>query len=79
LKFTHILEENPLTEFVELPEQYNKLWYSNILCGVIRGALEMVKIVYVTDVLTKPQTTNKLTTYVLIIVLSSVVLLTNNM
>ena len=37
-----ILEDNPLVEFVELPEQYNKLWYSNILCGVMRGALEMV-------------------------------------
>lgn len=39
----NVLEDNPLIEFVELPEQYNKLWYSNILCGVIRGALEMVR------------------------------------
>ena len=38
----NILEDNPLIEFAELPEQYNKLWYSNILCGVIRGSLEMV-------------------------------------
>eukprot|EP01111_Echinosteliopsis_oligospora_P004784 TRINITY_DN17858_c0_g1_i1.p2 TRINITY_DN17858_c0_g1~~TRINITY_DN17858_c0_g1_i1.p2 ORF type:complete len:188 (-),score=43.37 TRINITY_DN17858_c0_g1_i1:744-1307(-) len=42
-EFSLILEENPLVEFVELPEQYNKLWYSNILCGVLRGALEMVQ------------------------------------
>ena len=38
-----VLEENPLNEFVEVPDEYvHKLWYSNILCGVIRGALEMV-------------------------------------
>lgn len=55
-------DENPLTEFVELPEDAippripsdqqsieseglsakEGLWYSNVLCGVIRGALEMV-------------------------------------
>lgn len=36
-------EENPLNNFVDLPEQYrNRLWYSNVLCGVIRGALDMV-------------------------------------
>ncbi|KAL6766806.1 BET3 [Auxenochlorella protothecoides x Auxenochlorella symbiontica] len=39
-----ILEDNPLTDFVELPEQLRGLSYSNILCGVIRGALEMVNI-----------------------------------
>ena len=39
-----ILEENPLTEFVQLPEQLQNLHYSNILCGVIRGALDMVNI-----------------------------------
>ena len=37
-----ILEDNPLTDFVELPEQLSALKYSNLLCGVIRGALEMV-------------------------------------
>ena len=37
-------EENPLAEFVELPEEALEggLWYSNILCGVLKGALEMV-------------------------------------
>lgn len=31
-------------EFVELPPSaYGVLWYSNVLCGVIRGALEMVQ------------------------------------
>jgi hypothetical protein len=41
--FSLIIRENPLADFVILPAPYaNKLWYSNILCGVIRGALEMV-------------------------------------
>jgi hypothetical protein len=40
---TQILEDNPLTDFVELPEQLAGLKYSNLLCGVIRGALEMVR------------------------------------
>ena len=41
--FSLILRENPLADFVILPAAYsNKLWYSNILCGVIRGALEML-------------------------------------
>lgn len=37
-----VLEDNPLAEFVELPDQLTNLRYSNLLCGVIRGALEMV-------------------------------------
>jgi len=37
-----ILEDNPLVDFVELPETCQGLYYCNILCGVIRGALEMV-------------------------------------
>jgi hypothetical protein len=41
--FTLQFDDNPLAEFVELPEEAAKhLWYSNILCGVLRGALEMV-------------------------------------
>lgn len=38
------LDDNPLTDFVELPEKAKGLLYSNVLCGVIRGALEMVQI-----------------------------------
>jgi hypothetical protein len=61
-EFSLILEENPMAEFVELPEQYqNDLWFSNILCGVIRGALEMVHIqvesFFVSDVLKGDSTT----------------------
>ena len=41
-EFSLILDENPLAEFVDLPKEYQSLFFSNILCGVIRGALEMV-------------------------------------
>jgi len=43
-EFFLTLEENPLTEFVELPDNYQNLSYCNILCGVIRGCLEMVQL-----------------------------------
>lgn len=45
-QFSLIFEENPLADFVELPDDgraQDELWYSNILCGIIRGALEMVR------------------------------------
>jgi hypothetical protein len=45
-QFSLVFEENPLADFVELPDDgraQNELWYSNILCGVLRGALEMVQ------------------------------------
>eukprot|EP00013_Stygamoeba_regulata_P008169 CAMPEP_0177686786 /NCGR_PEP_ID=MMETSP0447-20121125/33765_1 /TAXON_ID=0 /ORGANISM="Stygamoeba regulata, Strain BSH-02190019" /LENGTH=132 /DNA_ID=CAMNT_0019196953 /DNA_START=178 /DNA_END=576 /DNA_ORIENTATION=- len=42
-EFSLFLDENPLTDFVELPEKYHGLFYSNIIAGVIRGALEMVQ------------------------------------
>jgi hypothetical protein len=43
-EFSLILEENPLSEFVEMPPDAREggLWWSNVLAGVIRGALEMV-------------------------------------
>lgn len=40
--FGIVFDDNPLAEFAELPEECGGLWYSNVLCGVIRGALEMV-------------------------------------
>ena len=46
-QFSLIFEENPLADFVELPDDgraQDELWYSNILCGILRGALEMVRI-----------------------------------
>ncbi|KAH7546645.1 hypothetical protein FEM48_Zijuj01G0223400 [Ziziphus jujuba var. spinosa] len=36
-----VLEDNPLVDFVELPDTCQGLYYCNILSGVIRGALEM--------------------------------------
>lgn len=54
--FSLILDENPLSDFVELPmDAMKELWYSNILCGVLKGALEMVQldcdIWFISDVL----------------------------
>jgi len=42
-EFSLIIENNPLADFVELPENHSNLKYSNMLCGVLRGALEMVQ------------------------------------
>ncbi|KAI8998679.1 transport protein particle complex subunit [Trametes punicea] len=61
--FTLQFDENPLAEFVELPEEALEggLWFSNVLCGVIRGALEMVQMqvqaAFVSDVLRGDETT----------------------
>ena len=38
------LDDNPLAEFVELPEQLLSLRYNNMIAGTIRGALEMVNL-----------------------------------
>ena len=35
--------QKALNDFVELPETLSALHYSNIVCGVVRGALEMVR------------------------------------
>ncbi|KAJ2078431.1 transport protein particle 22 kDa subunit [Coemansia sp. RSA 988] len=44
-EFSLILDDNPLNDFCELPPKaiQDGLWYSNIFCGVIRGALEMMQ------------------------------------
>mmetsp|Transcript_12088 Transcript_12088/g.25081 ORF Transcript_12088/g.25081 Transcript_12088/m.25081 type:complete len:190 (-) Transcript_12088:10-579(-) len=40
-----VIPENPLAEYVELPAHLtNRLWYSNLLCGVIRGSLEQLQL-----------------------------------
>lgn len=56
--FSLMLTENPLAEFVELPDDdkaSKELWYSNVLVGVLKGALEMVQLEveahFVSDVL----------------------------
>ncbi|KAL8683366.1 MAG: hypothetical protein Q9186_000628 [Xanthomendoza sp. 1 TL-2023] len=56
--FSLIFDENPLADFVELPNDgraQDELWFSNVFCGILRGALEMVQMQveahYVSDVL----------------------------
>ena len=51
-----VMRENPLSDFVVLPNNLkNDLWYSNVLTGIVRGALEMinlkVKAYFVKDIL----------------------------
>ena len=54
-EFSLVMDENPLADFVDLPKEYSNLFFSNILCGVIRGSLEMVnmkvEVKFVKDVL----------------------------
>ena len=39
------MKDNPLNDFVVLPGNIrNELWYSNVLTGIIRGALEMINL-----------------------------------
>lgn len=54
--YSLVFAENPLNFFVELPHtMVGALWYSNVLCGVVRGALEQIGTVtevrYVKDTL----------------------------
>ena len=63
-QFSLVFEELPLADFVELPDDgraQDELWYSNILCGVLRGALEMVQVQveahFISDVLRGNDTT----------------------
>lgn len=43
-EFSILMDQNPLAEFVELPDKYTTLRYSNLLAGAIRGACEMVQV-----------------------------------
>lgn len=60
--FSLIIDDNPLSDFVELPmDAMKQLWYSNVLCGVLKGALEMVQldcdVWFVSDILKGDQQT----------------------
>nr|CAD2140988.1 unnamed protein product [Meloidogyne enterolobii] len=39
-EFSLVIDQNPLTEFVEKPVEFKDLCYSQVICGCIRGALE---------------------------------------
>jgi hypothetical protein len=41
--YSLILQENPLVDYVDLPKSLQGLYFSNMICGVIRGALEAVR------------------------------------
>ncbi|KAJ1755533.1 hypothetical protein LPJ77_003844 [Coemansia sp. RSA 2523] len=62
-EFSLLVEDNPLNDFCELPPRAlgDGLWYSNVLCGVVRGALEMMhmqaRVWFVRDVLRGDDTT----------------------
>jgi trafficking protein particle complex subunit 3 len=42
-EFSLILTENPIIDFVELREEHRDLNYCSLICGVIRGALYMLR------------------------------------
>lgn len=41
-EFSIVFDSNPLTEFVDLPTDHQKITYCNVLAGGIRGALHTV-------------------------------------
>ena len=55
------MDNNPLTDFVDLPSEYSALSYCQMICGIIRGALEMVQLEVTATV--EKVTTNHPTSY----------------
>lgn len=44
VSFNLVFTENPLLNFVELPQDMKALEYQNIICGTIRGAFHTVRL-----------------------------------
>ena len=44
ISFNLVINDNPLTDFVEIPEHLFGLSYNNIICGAIRGAIGSVNL-----------------------------------
>lgn len=49
ISFNIILNDKPLTDFVEIPDHLQGLSYNNIICGAIRGALNSVRKIYLLE------------------------------
>ena len=54
-EFSLMFDQNPLSEFVELPESCINLKYCNLMCGIIRGACEMVFLYRKISIVSDPQ------------------------
>lgn len=42
--YSIVFDANPLCDFVELPKSLSSLNYSSLLCGIIKGSLEQIRI-----------------------------------
>ncbi len=49
--FSLVIKGNPLVEFVEIPAHLKGLKYSNLICGVIRGALQQIQLSVETELI----------------------------
>ncbi|CAJ0942986.1 unnamed protein product, partial [Mesorhabditis belari] len=56
-EFSLQIENNPLTEFVEVPQDLTSLHYSQMIAGAIRGGLEAVHIKVTTTAIETPTNT----------------------
>lgn len=45
--FSILFNENPLDNYVSIPEKLKGINYSQVICGVIRGALESVSLYFI--------------------------------
>ncbi|XP_055491764.1 trafficking protein particle complex subunit 3-like isoform X1 [Leucoraja erinacea] len=55
------LEKNPLMDYAEVPNKHSSLLYSNMICGILRGALKMVRLQVDVQLLQDTGKDNKIT------------------